>query len=91
MKLGIPKKSLIVEDEKSLLTAWGLKIFAWGIKTWETSAGEMRLRIFNLLGSDPVGRKFTQSVDSGVLDCMPKYWGIILAVGEIEGVDQLEF
>ena len=60
---GDSKKYLIVEDEKSLLTAWGLKIFAWGIKTWETSAGEMR--IFNLLGSDPVGRKFTQSGKSG--------------------------
>ena len=58
----------------------------WGIETWETSVGEMRLRIFNLLGNDLVGRMFTQPVKLGVLDCMPIYWRIILAVEEIEGI-----
>ena len=45
---------------KTLLTAWGiretLKNLYWGVKTWETSAGEMRLRTFNLLGNKFVGK-----------------------------------
>ena len=28
----------------------------WGIKTWEASTGEMRTRIFVLLGNNSVGR-----------------------------------
>ena len=30
----------------------------WGIKTWEASTGEMRPRIFDLLGNNSVGRMF---------------------------------
>ena len=30
----------------------------WGIRTWEASAGEMRPRIFDLLGNKSVGRMF---------------------------------
>ena len=30
----------------------------WGIETWEASTGEMRMRIFVLLGNNSVGRMF---------------------------------
>ena len=55
----------------------------WGIKTWETSTGEMRLRTFNLLGNDPLGEKTYLAGEIKSLGCTPIYWGIILAVGEI--------
>ena len=63
---------MITEDEKSLLTADCLgnkENFGnlyWEVKTWETSAGEMRLRIFNLLGNNSVGRMFTILAPLGI-------------------------
>ena len=112
---GDSEKSSIVEDEKSLLTARGWKIFDcwgisgpllgienpwwlvggfnktsltsagnensddlyWGIKTWETSAGEVRLRIFNLLGNISVGRMFTVLVPLGnrIFRVFGLHWG----------------
>ena len=69
-KAGDSKKNF--EDEKSLLTADCLgnkensENLHWGVKTWETSAGEMRLRIFNLLGNNSVGRMFTILAPLGI-------------------------
>ena len=37
----------------------------WGVKTWEASVGEMKPRIFDLLGGNSVGRIFTRPVESG--------------------------
>ena len=55
---------MITEDGKSLLTADRLgnkenfENLYWEAKTWETYAGEVRTRIFVLLGSNSVGRMF---------------------------------
>ena len=56
---------MITEDEKALLTVDCLgnkenfENLYWEVKTWETSVGEMRLGIFNLLGNNSVGKMFT--------------------------------
>ena len=38
----------------------------WGIETWEASTGEMRIRIFVLLGNNFVGRMFILLGKSGI-------------------------
>ena len=48
----------------------------WGVKTWEASAGEMRPRIFDLLGNNSVGRMFTRPVKSGA-------WVVRQSTGEV--------
>ena len=61
------------------MTSLGNKVYSddfyWEIKTWETSAGEMRLRIFNLLGNDLVGENVYPAGEIRSLGCMPIYWG----------------
>ena len=74
---------MITEDEKSLLTVECLvnkensENLYWGVKTWETSVGEMRLRIFNLLGNNSVGRMLTLLGKSGV-------WIVCQSTGDSE-------
>ena len=50
---------------KILGDLWGLRILmisAGDFRTWETHAGEVRLRIVSLVGSISVGRRFTSLV-----------------------------
>ena len=51
----------------------------WGIKTWEASTGERRIRIFIPLGNNPVGRMFILLGRSGV-------WVVCQSNGESEEV-----
>ena len=47
----------------------------WGVKTWEASAGEMRPRIFDLLGNNSGGRMFYLAGEIRSSVCTPIYWG----------------
>ena len=56
---------------------WGIPdYFYWGIKTWEASTGEMRTRIFVLLGNNSVGRMFIPSKSSQELGLYANLLGI---------------
>ena len=69
---------------KLLGDLWGMRILTISteeLKPKRLLLGEMRPRIFDLLGDNSVGKMFTRLVKSGALGCMSNYWGNILVGG----------